>query len=390
MYKEITHFKGLNTLRFIAASLVVLHHSATIGRKYELFNIENFSLFRNGANAVSFFFVLSGFLITYLLLKEKNQTKTISIKSFYLRRVKRIWPLYFLLIFIGTIFLPFFFSIFNIDYQMPYTLSQTWYYFLFFFPILVLFNYGNHFLEPLWSIGVEEVFYLIWAPLFKFIKKSLIPILFIIAIKLSLSIYIQIQGIDISTNLFAFLIHNYSFETMAIGALGAYLLFTTPPYKSLETSILFAKPIKYLLYLIVIIYLCFNINIDNCIWNFVFKTPVLSPLIISLLYLYIIISYTLSFKEKKENRTLFLLGEISYGIYMYHMGVMFFVVLIFSKLKAFIPNSLLIITFLIAVFLLTIVISSLSKRYFENFFSKKKKSKKNLKKVKKKFLKAKK
>jgi peptidoglycan/LPS O-acetylase OafA/YrhL len=372
MYKEITHFKGLNTLRFIAASLVVLHHSATIGRKYELFNIENFSLFRNGANAVSFFFVLSGFLITYLLLKEKNQTKTISIKSFYLRRVKRIWPLYFLLIFIGTIFLPFFFSIFNIDYQMPYALSQTWYYFLFFFPILVLFNYGNHFLEPLWSIGVEEVFYLIWAPLFKFIKKSLIPILFIIAIKLSLSIYIQIQGIDTSTNLFAFLIHNYSFETMAIGALGAYLLFTTPPYKSLETSILFAKPIKYLLYLIVIIYLCFNINIDNCVWNFVFKTPVLSPLIISLLYLYIIISYTLSFKEKKENKALFFLGEISYGIYMYHMGVMFLVVLIFSKLKAFIPNSLLIITFLIAVFLLTIVISSLSKRYFENFFLRKK------------------
>lgn len=371
MYKEITHFKGLNTLRFIAASLVVLHHSATIGRKYELFNIENFSLFRNGANAVSFFFVLSGFLITYLLLKEKNQTKTISIKSFYLRRVKRIWPLYFLLIFIGTIFLPFFFSLFNIDYQMPYTLSQTWYYFLFFFPILVLFNYGNHFLEPLWSIGVEEVFYLIWAPLFKFIKKSLIPILFIIAIKLSLSIYIQIQGIDTSTNLFAFLIHNYSFETMAIGALGAYLLFTTP-YKSLETSILFAKPIKYILYFIVIIYLCFNINIDNCIWNFVFKTPVLSPLIISLLYLYIIISYTLSFKEKKENKALFLLGEISYGIYMYHMGVMFFVVLIFSKLKAFIPNTLLIITFLIAVFLLTIVISSLSKRYFENFFLRKK------------------
>lgn len=90
MYKSITHFKGLNTLRFLAASLVVLHHSATIGRKYELFDIESFSLFRNGANAVSFFFVLSGFLITYLLLKEKNQTKTISIKSFYLRRVKRI------------------------------------------------------------------------------------------------------------------------------------------------------------------------------------------------------------------------------------------------------------------------------------------------------------
>ena len=143
----------------------------------------------------------------------------------------------------------------------------------------------------------------------------------------------------------------------------------------METKILFSKPIKYTIYLLVIIYLCFNINIDNPIWNFVFKTPVLSPLIVSFLYLYIIISYPLSFKEKQENKALFFLGEISYGIYMYHMGVMFFVVLVISKLKAFIPNSLLIITFLIAVFLLTILISFLSKRYFENFFLRKKEKK---------------
>ena len=370
MYKSITHFKGLNTLRFLAASLVVLHHSATIGRKYELFDIEWFSLFRGGENAVRFFFVLSGFLITYLLLKERNQTKTISIKSFYLRRIKRIWPLYFLLIFIGTIFLPFFFSIFNIDYEMPYTLSQTWYYFLFFFPILVLFNYGNHFLEPLWSIGVEEVFYLIWAPLFKFFKKSLIPILCIIAIKLLLSIFIQIQGIDISNNIYAFLIHNYSFETMAIGALGAYLLFNCKN-KNLENTLLFSKPIKYIIYLLVVVYLCFNINIDTPIWNFVFKTPVLSPLLVSFLYLYIIISYPLSFKEKKENKALFLLGEISYGIYMYHMGVMFAVVLVFSKIKALLPTPLLITLFLLTTFTLTIIVSYLSKRYFENLFQRK-------------------
>jgi hypothetical protein len=65
--------------------------------------------------------------------------------------------------------------------------------------------------------------------LFKFIKKSIIPIICIIAIKLLLAIFIQIQGIDISNNVYAFLIHNYSFETMAIGALGAYIIFITPP-----------------------------------------------------------------------------------------------------------------------------------------------------------------
>lgn len=139
----------------------------------------------------------------------------------------------------------------------------------------------------------------------------------------------------------------------------------------METKILFSKPIKYTIYILVIIYLCFNINIDNPIWNFVFKTPVLSPLIVSFLYLYIIISYPLSFKEKKENKALFFLGEISYGIYMYHMGVMFAVVLVISKLKAFIPNTLLVIIFLLATFALTILVSHLSKRYFENLFQRK-------------------
>lgn len=177
MYKNISYFKGLNALRFFAASLVVLHHTATIGKKDGLFDLCDWGLFRNGANAVNFFFVLSGFLITYLLLKEHDQTGTISIKQFYLRRVRRIWPLYFLLIIIGTLLLPLAFGLVGIDYRMPYTLSQTWYYFLFFFPILVLFHYGHHFLEPLWSIGVEEVFYLLWAPLFKYCRRHILAIL---------------------------------------------------------------------------------------------------------------------------------------------------------------------------------------------------------------------
>ena len=107
MYKNIKYFKGLSTLRFFAAYFVVLHHAEEIRKKYELIHLKDYSLFRNGSLAVTFFFVLSGFLITYLLLKEQKRTNTVAINKFYIRRVLRIWPLYFLLVFLGTIVIPF-------------------------------------------------------------------------------------------------------------------------------------------------------------------------------------------------------------------------------------------------------------------------------------------
>lgn len=50
---------------------------------------------------VIFFFVLSGFLITYLLLEERRVSATVSIKKFYMRRILRIWPLYYLIVILG-------------------------------------------------------------------------------------------------------------------------------------------------------------------------------------------------------------------------------------------------------------------------------------------------
>lgn len=334
MYKNIAYFKGLNALRFFAASLVVLHQTATIGKKDGLFDLCDWGLFRNGANAVNFFFVLSGFLITYLLLKEHDQTGTISIKQFYLRRVRRIWPLYFLLIIIGTLLLPLAFGLVGIDYQMPYTLSQTWYYFLFFFPILVLFHYGHHFLEPLWSIGVEEVFYLLWAPLFKYFRRHIVAILSAIIV-LKLASLMLIQHFCAENNVFAFLTRNYSFETMAVGALGACFLFNAKD--KVETLWLFRKPFRVIICLLVPIFLCFNINIDNPLWKLLFLTPVFSPFLLSLLYLYLILAITICRADRKENRFLKFGGEISYGIYMYHMGIVFLMTLLLKPLKATLP-----------------------------------------------------
>ena len=92
--------------------------------------------------------------VNRLLLKELNKTKTISVKRFYLKRILRIWPLYFLLVFLGVVALPFVLQLLGVSYKMPYTINQTWYYFVFFLPGLVTYYFGHHLLEPLWSIGV--------------------------------------------------------------------------------------------------------------------------------------------------------------------------------------------------------------------------------------------
>ncbi len=69
-----------------------------------------------GEVGVNFFFTLSGFLISYLLLNEKKQTNDIHVKQFYMRRILEIWPVYYWVIFLG-IFLPMLFPFKNYQNQ---------------------------------------------------------------------------------------------------------------------------------------------------------------------------------------------------------------------------------------------------------------------------------
>lgn len=166
----------------------------------------------------------------------------------------------------------------------------------FFMPGLVTFYFGHHFLEPLWSIGVEEVFYLIRAPL-----------------------------------LFGYLIATFKFESMAVGGLGAYLIYTYG--RSFTESFLFKVPIQIILFSTLVVFLLFHCNIHNKVWLIVFKTPVLSSLLIDFLFLYAIICISTvdNSMVRLRNKTLSFLGEISYGIYMYHMLIIFGVILLPRK-----------------------------------------------------------
>jgi len=367
MYKDVKYFKGLNALRFFAAYLVVIHHAEQIRMKYGLFHLKEYSLFNNGGLAVTFFFVLSGFLISYLLFKESDITNTISVKKFYFRRILRIWPLYFLIVIIGIIFLPYILDFIGYSYSIPYSFNDVILYYILFSPFMVNIFYGHHLLEPLWSIGVEELYYIVWAPLFKFLRNYILPIIILIIFVRSLLMYASFLGYF--DPVIQRLIKMLRFEAMAIGGLGAYLIYN---YSSILTHFLFSRLSQFLLIIFVLLRIfAFKLLVaQSVVFNFLFTTPVISQLVIMIIFAWLIINISLNPKSivRLDNKILNFLGNISYGIYMYHMLVIFGIVVFFKQylliMNSF-PSS---IIFYLLLTTLVIIVSYLSKRFFEDYF----------------------
>ncbi|MES1210740.1 MAG: acyltransferase, partial [Acidobacteriota bacterium] len=149
-----THFPGLNSLRFYAAFCVLLGHIPLNQASLGIPNPHYGAIFFRGAPAVCFFFSLSGFLITWLLLKEIRKTGGVDVRSFYLRRICRIWPLYFLIVFFGLAFYNLLLPRIGIHYPVEYSIPLALLLYVFLLPNLMnsLYTVGG-ILNPLWSIG---------------------------------------------------------------------------------------------------------------------------------------------------------------------------------------------------------------------------------------------
>lgn len=377
MNQPKVYFKGLNGLRFFAAFLVVMFHAELIRLKYSLFNLNQFSIFNSGGIAVEFFFVLSGFLITYLLLTEFDSTGTVSIKHFYLRRILRIWPLYYLILIIGLLLLPIAIKVLGIEYTYHYPLGPAALLFTFFLPNLVLTIWGSSFLAPLWSIGVEEQFYFIWAPLVKYFKKYAVSI-FIVIIALRIAFYAYYARFDqTSESHYAIalkFIATLKFEAMSIGGLGAWLLYYSRE-KVMQLKI-FNIGFQLLFFALIFIRLFFQNTLVHdtgwvgAIYRSVFDSSVYSVLITNSIFLWLIINISCNPKTiiNTDNKVFDFLGNISYGIYMYH-SIVLFVVMIFMKniLRPLSPVASTLLLYIVAGGL-TILTAYLSFRFIESKF----------------------
>lgn len=365
-YRNTSFFKGLNTLRFLAAVLVVIHHGESMKVKNGIASLGDLSLLHQGHYAVTFFFVLSGFLMTFFLLKERNRTNDIDVRKFYRKRILRIFPLYFLLVVIGTIVVPLAVSALGVNYDIPYTFGQSWYFYVLFLPSLVTFYYGHHLLEPLWSIGVEMFFYVIWAPLLKYIRNNVLTLMWFIIVGKAIMQFLP-YIFDMPA-LYCHFVDIYLIEAMAVGGIGAYFVFNLKI--ELNKYFLFRQGVQLIIISLLIVYVIFNNNIDNQVWNAVFKTPIFSPLLIYFLSLYAILAVSLSGNKllNIENRASSYLGEISYGIYMYHTTVIAVVILLIQKLPLQLGAISANLLFYSLVILGTLFTAHLSKKYFEDHF----------------------
>jgi peptidoglycan/LPS O-acetylase OafA/YrhL len=147
-YRDVRHFTALDGLRAISVLLVVLAHAR--GREDWLWV--------RGANGVTVFFVLSGYLITTLALREEAVRGRIDLGAFYLRRTFRILPMYYLTLAIYCVLV----LVLHADparhdkfvHALPYYLTYLQEY-----PHLVLKDVS---FELSWSLGIEEKFYLVW------------------------------------------------------------------------------------------------------------------------------------------------------------------------------------------------------------------------------------
>ncbi|MEI2709141.1 MAG: acyltransferase [Chitinophagaceae bacterium] len=344
------HLPSLNGIRAIAVLMVLVSH---VDQFSAMLGISNLSVggLGLGWKGVVLFFTLSGFLITYLLELEKQQFNKIHFAKFYIRRILRIWPIYYLIILI-TIIGGFLFSelqVFNKTH-----VSSLAYFLLFLGNYEYVFGLGIITLTPLWSVAVEEQFYIFWPWLIAKTGNVIFRVLLFLVVFLVVKLLLQ----KFDTHWYKVL-YISSFSSMAIGALMALLYLQ----KSKILTIVFNT---YFQIAIIILFILFHFTTIFHFYTFINRE------IFSIVDALLILNLALNTKTivSLEHPIINKIGVVSYGIYIYHMLVIFLVSKLFTLLNLhFLNNNLLyaIATLLVITFI-SILVSIFSYNYIEKKF----------------------
>lgn len=353
---KTVYLPGLNGLRAIAAMAVVISHITLglgeFGLNNKIFGIDSDGNARGlllAGYGVTIFFTLSGFLITFLLLKEKEMTGSVMVKDFYIRRILRIWPLYYLyfLVCIGTI----------IGYGLDFSKNSIPFYVFLAANIPFILGKTLPFLAHYWSLGVEEQFYLFFPQLAKQSNKKLLwttAVLIVIFLSIKFIFWILYRKYGVELPFLALSVTR--FHTMLIGVAGAILYYA----KDQRFFLLATHKLTQIISWVCIFLIAIN------------KFHIFSAIdqeLISVVSLFLIMGQVTKRNNliNLENKVCDFIGKISYGMYVIHPILIFYFARLLGHFTGTIANYLLLYILLICA---TIFLAYLSYEFYEKKFLK--------------------
>lgn len=306
----------LDGLRFIAFLLVFIHNASPILKGTFLERFSEYSWF-----GVDLFFCLSGFLITKLLITEHEQTGKINIRNFYIRRILRIWPLYFFYIIVGAIIIA---PVEGRNVNLPWhiaSLSTFTFNFAYFAllpsPILIFVH--------LWSISYEEQFYTV----IPWVVRRYISIPRIVVLRWLIGIFIlgilaRSLMIVLSANPIAIYFLPFTHIDSMIGGIGLGFGVWDKFVTKLKTDHLW---VIFVLCLLIVILLPNN---DHLRWSLILTYPLIGAGMTLLVFL-IVTNRNSNKSHFLKNNLIVYLGKISYGLYVFHFSAFTLAVILVAR-----------------------------------------------------------
>ena len=304
-FRATSYFPSLNGIRAICALLVIkLHVDWSVPGTPQILDF--------GFLGVDMFFVISGFLIVTLLLRERDARGKFDLKQFYLRRTLRIFPIYYLLIGILV-------AISLASYGHS---TKTWDLYKWSFPVFLLYlqDFIPIFMGVLyhtWSLSMEEQFYLVWPSVETFLRRA-----WVVPLLVALIVVNEACNFDVFKPALTALygdegwrrpIFLITFAPILLGVLAAHAMHEPRTGRAIAAALgnRWMPPLFIALALLICQYTPTLRGVPYACLHLCFCLALLA----------MVINPRGVFSRVLQSRLLFWLGSISYGIYLYHTMV---------------------------------------------------------------------